>query len=104
MSVVDPDGRRYALRLIPPGEPLDRVGRFAVLTCLAILLHIDGWVEANNPWWIAVIERQRGPWRGYERIEVRDFERSADAAEFLMRTKTEIAEGRYSPLGPAAQT
>ena len=83
-TVTGPDGTEYMLRLIPPGEPLDNVGRFAATAVLTALLS-RGLIthQADNPWWIAVVERQRGPWRGFERVHLRKFEHYADAAHFL---------------------
>ncbi|MEN9646001.1 MAG: hypothetical protein RL238_2670 [Actinomycetota bacterium] len=90
-TVIGPDGSQYMLRLIPPGEPLDDVGRFAVTATLVNIL-TRGYAthRADNPCWIAVVERQRGPWRGYERVDAQSFERYADAARFLERTRHEL--------------
>lgn len=90
-TVIGPDGSQYMLRLIPPGEPLDHVERFAVTAVLITVLS-RGQVThaADNPSWIAVVERQRGPWRGYERVEERHFEHYADAAHFLQRAKQDL--------------
>ena len=94
-TLIGPDGAQYMLRLIPPGEPLDHVGRFAVAATLVFLFSRGYFTHsANNPEWIAVVERQRGPWRGYERVEVRTFTHYADAAHFLqtMRRRLESSE------------
>ncbi|MCB0955401.1 MAG: hypothetical protein KDB06_01465 [Ilumatobacter sp.] len=90
-TVTGPDGTEYMLRLIPPGEPLDRVGRFAATAMLSALL-LGGLIthEADNLWWIAVVERQRGPWRGFERADVRKFEHYADAAHFLQSVRHDV--------------
>ena len=83
-TLIGRDGGQYMLRLIPPGEPLDNVGRFAVAAALMAFVS-RGQVthRVDNPSWIAAVERQRGPWRGYERVEVRNFEQYADGARFL---------------------
>lgn len=90
-TAIGPDGSQYMLRLVPPGEPLDNVERFAVPAVLITVLS-RGQVThtADNPSWIAVVERQRGPWRGYERVEVRHFDHYADAAHFLQRARQDL--------------
>lgn len=97
-TVTGRDGSQYMLRLIPPGEPLDHVGRFAVVALL-IAICSRGLMShsADNVSWIAVVERQRGPWRGFERVEVRHFAHYADAAHFIQNARQGLERAAGEP-------
>lgn len=94
-TLTAPDGSQFMLRLIPPGEPLDHVGRF-VATAMLLALLSRGTVSytAENQFFIAVVERQRGPWRGFDKVAVRYFHHYADAAQFLQIARQNLEHGR----------
>ena len=90
-SVIAPDGTRYMLRLIPPGEPMEHVGRFAVLATLALVLSRGQFHHrSDDTTWRAVVERQKGAWRGYERVAVQSFDRAVNAVDVLQRTRHDL--------------
>jgi hypothetical protein len=98
--VNDPDGRHYQLRLMPPGEPGSGEARFAVVSILKRVLTRGLWVHNDaNRNWVAVVQRQRGPWRRFETVESKSFAVYKPAAQYLLEVRKLIKAGEYPATG-----
>lgn len=97
-TVQAPDGRRCRIRVLAPGEPERGEGPFAMLS---IVLH---WVTrglvtliAPSTRWVVLVQRQRGPWRGFETLHSASFVELADAERHARQVRTAIEHGQPLP-------
>lgn len=94
------DGRRYRLRLIAPGEPLSHEGAVNTGIALAALISRGSWApSSSNQQWVVRLERQRGPWRGFDTLHSSAFADVGDAERHLTRVRDALERGEDVPLG-----
>lgn len=98
VAVDDPQGVRFDLRLVAPGEPVEHEAWFNLGATIATFVSRGAWTpEADNSQWVVVVERQRGPWRNFDIIRTFPFRRAADAAAHLQRVREALEAGRPIP-------
>ena len=95
------DGASLRLCLIGPGEPTgDREYPFIILGYLGYLgaFLLRHWTpRSHNEQWVVVVQRQRGPWRGFDTIHRAAFATGADAAAHLERLRHRFEAGEAIP-------
>jgi len=88
------DGRRYRLRLIAPGEPVSHEGAVNTGIALATLLSRGSWTpRSSNQSWVVRLERQRGPWRGFDTLRSSTFTDVGDAERHLRSLRDALERG-----------
>ncbi len=92
--VTAPDGVRWRVEIVPPGEPVARAGGFAVLVWLAVLMSRGHWIpKADNSRYVVVAARQRGSWRGFEQVMLEEFDDPNAAADRHRAACEAVIEG-----------
>lgn len=97
-TVQAPDGQRCRLRLLAPGEPERGEGPFATLSLVLYWL-TRGLVQlvAPSTRWVVLVQRQRGPWRGFETLHSASFVELADAERHARQVRATIERGEPLP-------
>lgn len=105
-TVQAPDGERYRIRVLTPGEPQRGEGLFATLA-IALQFATRGLVSLREPStrWTVLVQRQRGPWRGFDTLRSASFVEPVDAERFAQQVSAAIERGEPLPEpGRAATT
>lgn len=91
------DGKHYRIRVVGPGESVDRPG-LAALAGLSSAFATRGlWVaRSSSDRSFVVVERQRGPFRDFEKLEQHPVLGPKEAAELVAQLRRQITSGRNS--------
>ena len=98
-----PNGETRRLRLVPPGDPVgERDYPFILRGYSGLFLRFPGLraPQADNCQWVVLVQRQRGPFRGFDTVHSASFSTPADAAAYLQAMRRCIEAG--DPLPPPA--
>jgi hypothetical protein len=94
---MSPEGTQHRVRIIAPGEPVEHEGRFAAMAYLGGFV-ARGWrPEADTAQWVVLVERQRGPWRGFDVVHLQAFWDPQKAAKHYAVVKADVEAGH--PIG-----
>jgi hypothetical protein len=101
-TATTPNGDELRLRLIAPGEPTgEREYPFIILGYIGAFLMRGSWTpRTDNERWIVMVQRQRGPWRGFDTIYEMSFASSAEAVAHLQGVRHRIESGEPIPAAP----
>ena len=104
-TVSGPNGETRRLRLVAPGEPVgEREYPLILRGYVGMFVWLPGrWgTKADNDRWVVLVQRQRGPWRGFDTIHNASFDKAADAAAYLQAVRRCIEAGE--PIPPAVSS
>ena len=105
-GVRDPDGRDWQVEVVSPGEPVDHRAGHALMTIVLGGIHSPGLydggglLDAHNLDFVVLVFRQRGPFRGMDRVQEARFVHAREAQRHRDAVVAAIRAGSPLPTPP----
>jgi len=92
--ITAPEGARWQVSIVPPGESVTSRAWFGVLAYLGVLFSYGGWApRSDNDLFVVVAARRRGSWRGFEQVLLEVFDDPSRAIERFRSMRAAIIKG-----------
>ena len=92
-----PNGARFRVEIVPPGEPTRHRAAFAWFAALTQLIWYGPGPTTTNPDWVVMIMRQRGAFRGFDVVAERRFDTYPLAAHYMEAVRVALTERGQIP-------
>jgi len=93
-----PNGARFRVEIVPPGEPTRHRAAFAWFALLMQVLARGGSGPTTaNPDWVVMIMRQRGAFRGFDVVAEKRFDTYSSAARYMDAVRVALTERGQIP-------